>query len=297
MRYIITLGVLWMAMLAGCQKEEAVLSLHEISGMTDEQIEQKLIGVSHEKLTDAWGEPVWGLFGMDGEIFLLEDKRAVLVYYGGENRTVEEVRITSEAEPSASSTEAPLPEAPLPEVPPTKVPPTEAPLPEASPTEVSLPEASLSETPLSEVLLTEAPPICLQDALSSQMDIFQVQSGNYEWNYRKGEETVSLVACGTHPMDGAKEAERLTVPEYNKLEAAPYSISFSGKPDRISIREYAITNLGNVEAEPISENTCEETFLVDLKPSRIYEIEAVWEEGKFAERGYSGNAGYVVVTE
>lgn len=80
------------ALLAGCGKKE-VISLEALRGAEEEEIVQKLSGVSRDELAAAWGEPVQELFGMDGEIFLLDDDTELIVYYGKDGQTVETVRL------------------------------------------------------------------------------------------------------------------------------------------------------------------------------------------------------------
>lgn len=159
--------------------------------------------------------------------------------------------------------------------------------------EVFSKESGQSDRGEEPVLLTEAPPLILQDALSSTYEEFQVQSGNYTWNYKnhKGE-MVGVTACGSGPLDAA-----LKIPDYNKLDAVPYMLSMTSMPDKITLLEYDFKDAGREEAEPLSETTYEDAFLVSLKPERIYNITAQWAEEKLEENGFYGTAEYVISTK
>lgn len=149
------------------------------------------------------------------------------------------------------------------------------------------------------VLLTKPPLLRLKDVLSSTDDNFEIASGNYSWYYRtvNEDEMIGSVACGSAPLDEAKEKERLKLVQYNNLDFVSYIISLAEKPDYIVVTEYAVTDLGNTDAEALSSEAYDEVLVVHLKPERVYEITAEWAEEKLNERGFYGNASYVVVTE
>lgn len=67
---------------------------------------------------------------------------------------------------------------------------------------------------LYDVLLTEPPTFDLNDILSSQLNSFEIKSGNYVWNVRQNDEMKSIYACGSEPMEEAKTAMKLKLPEY-----------------------------------------------------------------------------------
>ena len=159
-------------------------------------------------------------------------------------------------------------------------------------------KTSEEETAKVDILLTSAPEIALSDALSSAYNRFEVRSGDYSWSYLDGKDTVSMVACGSHPLDANLEkAEKLKVPEYNRIEAAPYTVSAVVAPDRLTVREWDISQLGDMDAAAQSEADYEEAFIINLKPDKVYEIVAVWDEAKLEGNGFSGEASYVVITE
>lgn len=85
--------------------------------------------------------------------------------------------------------------------------------------------------------------------------------------------------------------------QYNNLDFVSYIISLTEKPDYIVVKEYAVTDLGNTDAEALSSEAYDEVLVVHLKPERVYEITAEWAEEKLSERRFYGNASYVVVTE
>ncbi len=170
-------------------------------------------------------------------------------------------------------------------------------------------ETSQAETPgetqstEEPALLTEPPAIVLTDPLSSALNSFEVSSGNYSWTmWNDPDEGLgsAILACGSHPLDsGMEKAEKLDVPSYQKQEKTLYWISCPVLPDRYTLTEWNRDQIGDPEAEPVSENEYEtgEMWEAELVPDRVYRILAVWEEDKARERGFCGEAEYVVVTE
>lgn len=143
----------------------------------------------------------------------------------------------------------------------------------------------------------EPPALKLSDTLSSTLDKFEVTSGNYTWNYLEGGAMTGVNACGAHPLYEAKDKERLTIPQYNNLDSVSYSVSVSIKPDRITINEYSIEDLGNTDASPLSSKTYEDVIMPGLKNGRVYELTAEWDEENLEKNRCYGTAGYVVVTD
>lgn len=149
-----------------------------------------------------------------------------------------------------------------------------------------------------DILLTSAPTLSLNDSLSSTLARFEVSSGNYSWSYLEKGETVSLVACGMHPLDTDPETvEKLKVPKYNGMDSAFYSLSCVVAPDSVTVREWDISQLGDAEAEESSSVNYGDSALIELKPGKVYEITANWDESKLEFNGFFGEAGYVVITE
>lgn len=149
-----------------------------------------------------------------------------------------------------------------------------------------------------DILLSSAPTISLNDSLSSTLAQFEVSSGNYSWSYLEKGETVSLVACGMHPLDTDPEkVEKLKVPKYNGMDSVFYSLSCVVAPDSVTVREWDISQLGDVEAEESSPVNYGDSALIELKPGKVYEITVNWDESKFEFNGFFGEASYVVLTE
>lgn len=149
-----------------------------------------------------------------------------------------------------------------------------------------------------DILLTGAPEISLNDALSSTLNGFIVQSGNYKWSYLDGKKTESVVACGSHPLDIAPDkAQKLSVPIYNRMDSAPYTVSCVVPPDRITVRQWDSSQLGSMEAKEESSTVYEDAFIIDLQPDKVYEIVAEWEEAKLQTNGFYGEASYALITD
>ncbi len=146
--------------------------------------------------------------------------------------------------------------------------------------------------------LTTPPTMYLQNVLSSYWNEFPVDSSTYGWSYRDKEGKVLCIdAAGKHGISGeVKGKEWLQVYEYSRHDAL-YGARFEVYPDNISIREYDLLDLGDMNPELLAEKTNERVDLLELKPRRMYEITATWKEDKFEERGFSGTAVYVFATD
>ena len=83
------------------------------------------------------------------------------------------------------------------------------------------------------------------------------------------------------------------------MEKTLYWISCPVLPDRYTLTEWDRDQIGNPEAEPVSESEYEtgEMWEAEMEPDKVYRISAVREESKAQERGFSGEAGYAVLTE
>lgn len=147
-------------------------------------------------------------------------------------------------------------------------------------------------------VLTTPPTMYLQDALSSCWNEFLVDSSTYGWSYRDEKGMVLCIdAAGKHGIGGeVKGKEWLQVHEYG-IHDAPYMALFEVSPDAICIREYDLLDMGDMNPELLSETLKEEESFLELKPRRMYEITAHWQEDKFDERGFSGTAVYIFATD
>lgn len=148
-------------------------------------------------------------------------------------------------------------------------------------------------------ILKEPPTMTLQDALSSTMNFFDVKSGTYDWSYPTGnqDEMSTISACGAFPTVAVKgkEDEWIQVRDYNGIDYAPYMLNWGIDPDRIRVREYDLLELGNMEPEIIAEYTLEDVYFLELRPRRIYEVIAEWDEGSY--EGFYGEATYIFATD
>ena len=146
-------------------------------------------------------------------------------------------------------------------------------------------------------VLQEPPSMKLSDVLSGTMEEFEVTSGNYTWNYPNGDEMTGGIACGAHPLVEAEDKERLALPRYTGQDTVGYIVSFAVKPDRLTVYEYSIQDLGHTDASPLAGTVYEDALMPQLKGSRVYEMVAEWDEEHLKENGCYGTASYVVVTE
>jgi len=150
----------------------------------------------------------------------------------------------------------------------------------------------------SEKVLTTPPTMYLQNVLSSYWNEFPVDSSTYGWSYRdeKGD-VLCIDAVAKHGVSGeVKGKEWLQVHEYGNHDAW-YGARFEVWPDSMHIREYDLLDMGDANPELLAESDNDFVDLLELKPRRMYEITATWQESRLEERGYSGTAVYVFATD
>lgn len=158
--------------------------------------------------------------------------------------------------------------------------------------------AASSDAPHADVLLTAPPEIGLTDSLSGTYAVFTLRSGTAEWSWADGDGITSSISCGSAPLDmDPEQAEKLEVPDYNRLDSVPYLLSCVILPDRVLLREWDIQDLGSTDAAPLSETEYSEPLPIELKKDRVYELVATWAEEKLEERSFYGEASYLFLTE
>lgn len=161
------------------------------------------------------------------------------------------------------------------------------------------PEGESEERPAQQdLLLTSAPPMGLKDALSSNMQQFIVQSGNYSWNWLENGKRAGIEACGSHPLGIDREkTDILKIPDYNGLKEVDYILSCTRMPKSVTVREWDISQLGKAETAEPSVKEYTGRWVIPLKPDKVYELIARWPEEELAKQGFFGEASYVVVTD
>lgn len=84
----LVLTLLFMFTLTGCQSDKTIGTpeLNEITNYTQEQLEERLVGLLNEELYHSWGEPDGMLSGLYGDIWYISDEhdRQIVVYYDGD---------------------------------------------------------------------------------------------------------------------------------------------------------------------------------------------------------------------
>ncbi len=148
-----------------------------------------------------------------------------------------------------------------------------------------------------EVPRLSPPSFVLGDPLSSTAASFEIYPGNYNWNYKDGDEMAGVIACGVHPLDDI-EREKLKLPRYNGMEAVIYMLSTDVSPDMLIINVWDAEDIGNTQAETGAELTLYfPVSMLELEIGKVYEFTAVWAQEKLEQRGFYGDAGYTLVTE
>lgn len=148
-----------------------------------------------------------------------------------------------------------------------------------------------------DILLTKPPALGLSDPLSSTCSSFQVLPGNYSWNTAAGE---GVIACGSGPLDEAamQSAAKLKLPRYNGPDKVSYSCFFTVWPDKLVVRQWDVSCIGNGEAEEERQAACYCRMpFMELERGKVYEFSAEWKQGGTGGTGFWGNAGYIFMTE
>lgn len=167
------------------------------------------------------------------------------------------------------------------------------------------PEDFLHEASTGNQILTEPPALILQDSLSSTLNRFELKHDTASWNYRQekdGDNMVSFVSCGAHPLAAAGRKERLKLPRYNRIDFVSYLVSSCVLPDRITVNEYELPDTLSQEETfegftPVSSKTYEDGMFIELKPGMGYEITAEWDKEQLDSRGFYGTGYYSLITE
>ena len=165
-----------------------------------------------------------------------------------------------------------------------------------------LPNSGTKDIPFESItstaILRKPPTLTMQDALSSAMNFTYVESGTYGWTYPTGNsnEMTTVNADGAFPTVAVKgkEDKWIQVTGYNGIDYAPYMLSWGVEPDRIRVKEYDLLDLGNMEPLVLDEYTLEDVYFLELRPRRIYEVIAEWDEGS---NEFYGEATYVFATD
>lgn len=140
------------------------------------------------------------------------------------------------------------------------------------------------------------PSINLTDALSSIYSEEAINSASYVWSYLTGEEMTEVKADALHPLDrDCCYQAIIEVPEYNGMDTTTYLLSCPINPDKITLTEWSVSQIGNTEAEGTT-TECEESIL-KLTPDKVYEITLEWSVNKIGTNHCSGEASYVILTE
>lgn len=138
----------------------------------------------------------------------------------------------------------------------------------------------------------------LKDVLSSNMQQFIVQSGNYSWNWLENGKRAGIEACGSHPLGLDREkTDILKIPDYNGIKEVDYILSCTRMPKSVTVREWDISQLGKAETAEPSVKEYTGSWVIPLKPDKVYELIARWPEEELAKQGFFGEASYVVVTD
>ena len=98
-------------------------------------------------------------------------------------------------------------------------------------------------------------------------------------------------------LEKLEKTEILKIPDYNGLEDVNYMLSCTKMPERVTIREWDISQLEETETAEPSVKVYAGQGMLPLKPDKIYELVAEWPEENLKEQGFFGEASYVVVTD
>ncbi len=85
---IILSAIMSLLLLSACS---SLPSKKQISLLSDQKAERRLVGISQQQIMESWGEPDSSLSGFYGDICICEDKN-IIIYYDQDSK-VSNVRI------------------------------------------------------------------------------------------------------------------------------------------------------------------------------------------------------------
>ena len=93
---VLILSLFMVIGLVGCGKEETKIpELNKVNkDIQEEQLKSELVGKGKEDIQNAWGKPDSVTSGPKGEIWVLDDKHIIIVYYDNDD-TIKDVMITT----------------------------------------------------------------------------------------------------------------------------------------------------------------------------------------------------------
>ena len=112
---------------------------------------------------------------------------------------------------------------------------------------------------------------------------------SYNWHYYNEKGKMGLALKGANLLSHSGQAE--------KVSAAAFSLSWPVMPDDIAVSRHSFEAVSHKEQGPEEEKTYKDNFLVELEPDKIYVITAEWKRERLEERGFYGDASYVIVTK
>ena len=117
-------------------------------------------------------------------------------------------------------------------------------------------------------------------------ELLQVQSGNCSWEGPAANgKTMAFIACGAHPLDN------ISGQTFHKVHADTLELSFPAKPDRVTVRRWPGSDLGDTDAPAQSAELEDLTFSLE-QGNWVYEITATWERDT-----WGGTASYHLYIE
>lgn len=117
----------------------------------------------------------------------------------------------------------------------------------------------------------------------------KILPGSYNWHSYDKKGNMGLALKGTNLLSHSEQAE--------KISAAAFLLSWPVMPDGIAMRQYSLEIPPGNEQEPEEEKAYEDIFQVEFKSDKLYVITAEWKRERLKERGFYGDASYVIITE
>lgn len=151
-----------------------------------------------------------------------------------------------------------------------------------------------SDTPASR----ETPPVLT--VTNQTGGSIELKSGSYDWRYTKGQQGMTAIACGAHPLD-ENYRDSTPVLEMPVTVSAAYfytvTLDFGdGAPDSVSLRCWDSTCWGSTSMPPetvTAQRQDDGTFTAVMIPSvGIFAVDALWDGDP-----YGSNASYVFCTQ
>ena len=126
----------------------------------------------------------------------------------------------------------------------------------------------------------------------SGCNTLQVRNSSAPWSWvQEDGSTCTIAIDAMRPLSGYVLKNEGIQPS-----SLPSVLHWDVPPDRLTFSSYNISDVGNNNAEVLDFEELHYPYIVNLKPGRIYDLYANWDESHIKTDGFCGSAEYVFHT-